>query len=1082
MKSTRYVVGLALIGAALTVVPAVQQAAAGDAPAPSTKGEPTLVQRIQEGARGSVRFSISRATGKTSMARAGRNGDLFPASHARPERKAEAFLATYSRAFGAPRGQLVRADIATDRIGSTTLTYTQRYRGVPVFGAMLKVHVDKARHITAVNGALVPVRGLSLGRTVGKRAAGARAVAVVRAEPPGTEGSRVSTQGIRATDTHLIWYRHGLVKGAAAGRTELAYQVTVTNKKNIRDVVVVSAVGGKVVNRYSMGEDALSRELIEATLKPNGTIQLKEVWHEGQTFPGNLNVDQQNMIQSTGEAYWLFQNTFGRDSYDDDGHVMTTINNDPRIACPNASWNGITTNYCDGVSSDDVVAHEWGHAYTEYTSGLLYQWQPGAMNEAYSDIWGETVDLINGRQDDDEGDIDAPREVGVCSTLGNPLPVVVINSPASVAKVCFAGEASFGPQVTPTGVSGDVVVGTDVAEPANPGTQTPAGTTTDGCSALDNATAMAGKIALLDRGRCGFAVKAKNAQNAGAIGVVIANTLGGGAFGMGGTDPTITVPTLGISNADGDRIRSALVPGPVNVTMKDGANPDKTDSSRWMIGEDSAAFGGAIRDMWSPTCIGAPGKVSDAEYICDEEDNGGVHTNSGVVNHSYSLLVDGGTYNGVTVEGIGLDKAANIYFRAQDTYLTYTSGFPELADALEQSCEDLTGESINELSTLANDVQISPDEITSADCAQVTNVVLAVQLRQDPTSQCGFGPLLQPGDPEITCGEGSTPTTVFSEDFEDGLDGWAATGGGIMRWEATTQIHGDHTGTAARGPDDDIHCTTDPTSADFIATGNIVIPVGSAAPRLSFDNYVATEAGFDGGNVQLNVNGGGFVPIPAAAYTFNAPGNLATLAEGNGNPLAGQPGFSGSDGGSVFGTWGVSQVDLTAAGVHPGDTIRMRLAMGRDACTGNDGWYVDNIAVVVCTQAGGPTGTPTGTPTGAPTATATVTTTPTTTPTATPPTKAVSTTTVKKPKSPPVFTDDFKVKVKVVANGLPATGRVVVKYQGVVIGKGKLVKGKVTITIKKNLAVGKQTLVAKYKGSSTAKPSKKRFRITIVDG
>ena len=42
-----------------------------------------------------------------------------------------------------------------------------------------------------------------------------------------------------------------------------------------------------------------------------------------------------------------------------------------------------------------------------------------------------------------------------------------------------------------------------------------------------------------------------------------------------------------------------------------------------------------------------PGKVSDAEYRCDAEDNGGVHLNSGVVNHSYALLVDGGTYNGV---------------------------------------------------------------------------------------------------------------------------------------------------------------------------------------------------------------------------------------------------------------------------------------------------------------------------------------------------------------------------------------------------------------------------------------------------
>ena len=54
---------------------------------------------------------------------------------------------------------------------------------------------------------------------------------------------------------------------------------------------------------------------------------------------------------------------------------MRSVNNDPSIACPNANWNGVTTNYCNGVTSDDVVAHEWGHAYTEYTHGLIYQWQ-----------------------------------------------------------------------------------------------------------------------------------------------------------------------------------------------------------------------------------------------------------------------------------------------------------------------------------------------------------------------------------------------------------------------------------------------------------------------------------------------------------------------------------------------------------------------------------------------------------------------------------------------------------------------------------------------------------------------------------
>ena len=69
-----------------------------------------------------------------------------------------------------------------------------------------------------------------------------------------------------------------------------------------------------------------------------------------------------------------------------------------------------------------------------------------------------------------------------------------------------------------------------------------------------------------------------------------------------------------------------------------------------------------------------------------------MHTNSGVPNHGYALLVDGGTYNGQTVSGIGLDKAAHIYWRAQSVYQTPTTNFADHADALEASCTDLIGQ------------------------------------------------------------------------------------------------------------------------------------------------------------------------------------------------------------------------------------------------------------------------------------------------------------------------------------------------------------------------------------------------------
>ena len=103
------------------------------------------------------------------------------------------------------------------------------------------------------------------------------------------------------------------------------------------------------------------------------------------------------------------------------------------------------------------------------------------------------------------------------------------------------------------------------------------------------------------------------------------------------------------------------------------------NSTRWLLGEDIGT-GGAIRDMYNPNCYANPGRVTDtAYYVCSTADQGGVHTNSGVPNHAYALLVDGGTYNGQTISPIGLTKAAHIYFRAMDV-------LPGAIERLRRSC------------------------------------------------------------------------------------------------------------------------------------------------------------------------------------------------------------------------------------------------------------------------------------------------------------------------------------------------------------------------------------------------------------
>ena len=105
--------------------------------------------------------------------------------------------------------------------------------------------------------------------------------------------------------------------------------------------------------------------------------------------------------------------------------------------------------------------------------------------------------------------------------------------------------------------------------------------------------------------------------------------------------------------------------------------------------------------------------MTDAEYQCDTSD-GGVHTNSGVPNHSFALLVDGGTYNGITVNAIGMLKAAHCYWRAQSVYQTPTTDFADHADALEQSCQDLIGQNLKSLGVTSAPTGLSGQSIAAA--------------------------------------------------------------------------------------------------------------------------------------------------------------------------------------------------------------------------------------------------------------------------------------------------------------------------------------------------------------------------------
>ena len=62
-----------------------------------------------------------------------------------------------------------------------------------------------------------------------------------------------------------------------------------------------------------------------------------------------------------------------------------------------------------GVGSDDIMGHELTHGVTNFESGLVYQNESGAMNESLSDVFGESVDLVNGAGNRHGGDTLADR-------------------------------------------------------------------------------------------------------------------------------------------------------------------------------------------------------------------------------------------------------------------------------------------------------------------------------------------------------------------------------------------------------------------------------------------------------------------------------------------------------------------------------------------------------------------------------------------------------------------------------------------------------------------------------------------------
>jgi hypothetical protein len=514
-----------------------------------------------------------------------------------------------------------------------------------------------------------------------------------------------------------------------------------------RHLVWVDALTGAVLLHFDQQPSARHREVYDAD--SGSSLPGALVRSEGEAAVGDTDVDL--AYDYAGDTYDYYLAEHGRDSYDGAGaSLVSSIDYCPDVTppqCPyqNAFWSSAREQMVYGdtyASADDVVAHELTHAVTERTANLFYYMQSGALNEAFSDIFGETVDLTNGAGSDDPGD-------------------------------------------------------------------------------------------------------------------------------------------------------------------------------RWLMGEDLPI--GAIRDMEDPGTFGDPARLGDANLVCATPggDGGGVHTNSGVANHAYALMVDGGSFNGQTVTGIGLDKAGAVHYRVLTQYLVSSSDFQDYGWSARQACSDLVG----------------VGGITTGDCDEVDVALLAVEV--DDPYPCWAA---QSAEPPL-CPAGSVASDLYFDDFESGASDWSTwntSGSGSRTWFISSDFTSSGS-TSLYGPDYD---TTDLVSVGM--TVDVAIPAGGASLRFDhsfgFEDSSATTF-WDGGQVIASLNEGASWTDIGSLISAGV-GYVGTISSGDTNPLGGQSAFVADS----FG-YTISQLDLSSLS---GEQVRFGFRIGSDSVFNDYGWYVDDVHVFEC--------------------------------------------------------------------------------------------------------------------------------------
>lgn len=228
----------------------------------------------------------------------------------------------------------------------------------------------------------------------------------------------------------------------------------------------------------------------------------------------------------------------------------------------------------------DVVMHEIGHGLNFQG---FYALASGAPTSGYPDVYSSFVyDNVSGMNW-----IDMTNAQRVAAATGGGLawtganvgaqvpmalaPRLALSGGGTVTGEFAFGTAEFGAPATPANFNGTLVM-------VNDGSASPS----LGCAASP-ANAYAGMVAVVDRGTCAFEIKAKFAEDAGAIAVIVANNTTGVIQMAEDATVEATVPTISVSQADANVLKAGIPGATVALEQVAGAYSGTDDEGRALL-------------------------------------------------------------------------------------------------------------------------------------------------------------------------------------------------------------------------------------------------------------------------------------------------------------------------------------------------------------------------------------------------------------------------------------------------------------------------------------------------------------------